>query len=87
MILLLLLLRIQFNFSDQLPGYGWLFGWGFSYMFTRSCWELTPVPDVEWSEDISFYEDLKRNRGAGEASRGLQGQVEIDGMESMELEK
>lgn len=40
--------------------YGWLFGWGFSYMFTRSCWELTPVPDVEWSEDISFYEELKR---------------------------
>eukprot|EP00438_Fugacium_kawagutii_P029111 Skav233708 [mRNA] locus=scaffold2120:22102:24105:+ [translate_table: standard] len=40
--------------------YGWLFGWGFSYMFTRSCWELTPVPDVEWSEDISFYEDLKK---------------------------
>lgn len=42
--------------------YGWLFGWGFSYMFTRSCWELTPVPDVEWSEDISFYEELKRNK-------------------------
>ena len=40
--------------------YGWMFGWGFSYMFTRACWELTPVPDVEWSEDISFYEDLKR---------------------------
>ena len=20
-------------------------------MFTRACWELTPVPDVEWSEE------------------------------------
>jgi hypothetical protein len=58
----MILLRMKFNFSDQLPGYGWLFGWGFSYMFTRSCWELTPVPDVEWSEDISFYEELKRNK-------------------------
>ncbi|CAK9080406.1 unnamed protein product [Durusdinium trenchii] len=40
--------------------YGWLYGWGFSYVFTRACWELTPVPDVEWSEDISFYEELRR---------------------------
>ncbi|CAE7151869.1 unnamed protein product [Symbiodinium pilosum] len=40
--------------------HGWLYGWGFSYMFTKSCWDLVPVPDVEWSEDISFYEDLRR---------------------------
>ncbi|CAE7709015.1 hypothetical protein AK812_SmicGene37570 [Symbiodinium microadriaticum] len=40
--------------------HGWLYGWGFSYMFTRACWELAPVPDVEWSEDISFYEELRR---------------------------
>ena len=33
------------------------------------------------------YEAQQSARGAGEASRGLQGQVEIDGMESMELEK
>ena len=22
-------------------------------MFTRACWELAPVPDVEWSEDAA----------------------------------
>lgn len=39
---------------------GWLFGWGFSYVFTRAAWELTPVPDVEWSEDIEFYTILEK---------------------------
>lgn len=39
---------------------GWLYGWGFSYVYSRSAWETALIPDVEWSEDISFYEDLLR---------------------------
>mmetsp|Transcript_79363 Transcript_79363/g.236470 ORF Transcript_79363/g.236470 Transcript_79363/m.236470 type:complete len:289 (+) Transcript_79363:3-869(+) len=37
---------------------GWLYGWGFSYVFTRSAWELAPFPDVEFAEDIGFLEGL-----------------------------
>lgn len=37
---------------------GWLYGWGFSYVFTRSAWELAPVPDVEFAEDAGFMESL-----------------------------
>ncbi|CAK0847850.1 unnamed protein product [Prorocentrum cordatum] len=36
----------------------WLYGWGFSYAFTRSAWELAPFPDVEFAEDMGFVEGL-----------------------------
>merc|ERR1712087_792787 len=37
---------------------GWLYGWGFSYVFSRSAWELRPFPDVEFAEDMGFMEGL-----------------------------
>lgn len=37
---------------------GWVYGWGFSLLFTRAAWELTPLPDVEYSEDIGYVESL-----------------------------
>jgi len=37
---------------------GWLYGWGFSYVFTRTAWEQAPFPDVEFAEDIGFLEGL-----------------------------
>ena len=36
----------------------WLFGWGFSYVFTRSAWEIAPFPDTYFAEDIGFAEGL-----------------------------
>jgi len=37
---------------------GWIYGWGFSYIFTRTAWELAPIPDVEFAEDLGFIEGL-----------------------------
>jgi len=36
----------------------WLYGWGFSYAFTRTAWELSPFPDIEFAEDAGFIEGL-----------------------------
>merc|ERR1712048_1259355 len=36
----------------------WLYGWGFSFVFTRAAWELAPFPDVEFAEDSAFMEGL-----------------------------
>mmetsp|Transcript_13366 Transcript_13366/g.33562 ORF Transcript_13366/g.33562 Transcript_13366/m.33562 type:complete len:515 (+) Transcript_13366:47-1591(+) len=36
----------------------WTYGWGFSYMFTKSAWELKPFPPVGWSEDIDWADGL-----------------------------
>eukprot|EP00403_Amphidinium_massartii_P024495 CAMPEP_0178397374 /NCGR_PEP_ID=MMETSP0689_2-20121128/14211_1 /TAXON_ID=160604 /ORGANISM="Amphidinium massartii, Strain CS-259" /LENGTH=1438 /DNA_ID=CAMNT_0020018077 /DNA_START=47 /DNA_END=4363 /DNA_ORIENTATION=- len=41
---------------------GWVFGWGFSYFFSRAAWELCPVPDVEFAEDAGFIEGLLARR-------------------------
>lgn len=38
----------------------WLYGWGFSYVYTRASWELVPMPDIAWCEDICFMEELLR---------------------------
>uniref|UniRef100_A0A7S1WGT6 Glycosyltransferase 2-like domain-containing protein n=1 Tax=Alexandrium catenella TaxID=2925 RepID=A0A7S1WGT6_ALECA len=35
-----------------------LYGWGFSYVFTRRAWELSPFPDVHFAEDAGFVEGL-----------------------------
>jgi len=37
---------------------GWLYGWGFSYFFSRKAWEKAPFPDVEFAEDAGFMEAL-----------------------------
>mmetsp|Transcript_19684 Transcript_19684/g.51746 ORF Transcript_19684/g.51746 Transcript_19684/m.51746 type:complete len:414 (-) Transcript_19684:7-1248(-) len=37
---------------------GWLYGWGFSYVYTRSAWELVRFPAVDFSEDIQWIEEL-----------------------------
>lgn len=37
---------------------GYLYGWGFSYIFTRAAWEAAPFPDVEFAEDSGFMEGL-----------------------------
>mmetsp|Transcript_109194 Transcript_109194/g.209838 ORF Transcript_109194/g.209838 Transcript_109194/m.209838 type:complete len:1279 (+) Transcript_109194:52-3888(+) len=37
---------------------GWLYGWGFSYFFTRGAWSVAPFPDVEFAEDAGFVEGL-----------------------------
>merc|ERR1712019_196076 len=37
---------------------GALYGWGFSYVFTREAWELAPFPDVSFAEDVGFMEGL-----------------------------
>lgn len=36
----------------------WLHGWGFSFLYTRSAWELAPFPDISFPEDRCFFEGL-----------------------------
>merc|ERR1712226_634839 len=58
---------------------GWLYGWGFSYVFTRAAWELAPFPDVEFAEDAGFIEGLMA-RGVPVSLVGLDGSPQERGI-------
>ena len=36
----------------------WMYGWGFSYVFTRATWEEHVFPDMHYMEDIEWMEGL-----------------------------
>jgi len=49
--------RLDVSSDKDVPAlerHQWTYGWGFSYVFTRSAWELSPFPDVEFNEDFGF---------------------------------
>eukprot|EP00971_Amphidinium_carterae_P340659 6479111-Amphidinium_carterae.1 len=53
--------RLNVGRADSVPATerrNWLYGWGFSYFFSKTAWELVPVPDVEFAEDLGFIEHL-----------------------------
>ncbi|CAJ1457540.1 unnamed protein product [Effrenium voratum] len=39
-----------------------MYGYGFSFVYTRSAWETVPFPDTEWSEDGDFMGRLQLRR-------------------------
>merc|ERR1719221_620812 len=39
----------------------WVYGWGFSFIYTKSAWEFAPFAAVTHAEDVEFMKVLRDN--------------------------
>jgi len=38
----------------------WIYGWGFSFLYTKECWRACPFPDMDVGEDYEFMKKLRK---------------------------